>query len=105
MSMIYSIVITTVGSKEEAEKIARTLLDLRLAACIQVSQIQSYYTWQGRVNVDDEQMLLIKCKQADFDDLQKCIKENHSYEVPEIIQIPITAGLPAYLQWISAVTR
>jgi periplasmic divalent cation tolerance protein len=105
MSTIYSIVITTVSNKDEAEKIAGVLLARRLAACIQVSQIQSYYTWKEIVNVDDEQLLLIKCKQADFDEIQHCIISNHSYEVPEIIQIPITAGLPEYFQWISEVTR
>jgi periplasmic divalent cation tolerance protein len=105
MSTIYSIVITTVSNKDEAEKIAGVLLAHRLAACIQVSQIQSYYTWKEIVNVDDEQLLLIKCKQADFDEIQHCITSNHSYEVPEIIQIPITAGLPEYFQWISEVTK
>jgi periplasmic divalent cation tolerance protein len=105
MSTIYSIVITTVSNREDAENIARALLERRLAACIQVTQIQSYYTWKEIVNVDDEQLLLIKCKQADFADIQQCIKANHSYEVPEIIQLPISAGLPDYLQWIGEVTR
>lgn len=105
MSSQYSIAIATAGSKEEAEKLARALLDQGIAACIQVNQIKSYYRWKGNVNVDDEQILLIKCKHADFADIQKCIKENHSYEVPEIIEIPITAGSPDYLNWISEVTR
>jgi periplasmic divalent cation tolerance protein len=102
---IYSIVITTTSSKEEAEQIARALLTECLAACIQVTEIKSYYTWKGSVNVDDEQILFIKCKQADFADIQECIKTNHSYEVPEIVQLPITAGLPDYFHWISSVTR
>jgi periplasmic divalent cation tolerance protein len=105
MSTMYAIVITTTSSKAEAESIARALLAQRLAACIQVTQIQSYYTWKENVNIDDEQLLLIKCKQADFADLQECIKANHSYEVPEIVQVPITAGLPDYLAWIGDVTR
>jgi periplasmic divalent cation tolerance protein len=105
MDPIYSIVMTTTSSKEEAEQIARALLAQRLAACIQVTQIQSYYTWKGSLNIDDERLLIIKCKQADFDDIQDCIKTNHSYELPEIIQVPITAGLPGYLQWIGDVTR
>lgn len=104
MSTPYSIVITTTSSKQEAENIAHALLSQRLAACIQVTQIQSYYTWKGSVHVDDEQLLLIKSKQADFPEIQKCIQENHSYEVPEIIQLPITAGLPAYFQWIDRST-
>jgi periplasmic divalent cation tolerance protein len=78
MSTIYAIVMTTTSSKAEAETIAHALLAQRLAACIQVTQIQSYYTWKDSINVDDEQLLLIKCKQADFADLQECIKANHS---------------------------
>jgi periplasmic divalent cation tolerance protein len=105
MITIYAIAMTTTSSKAEAETIARALLAQRLAACIQVTQIQSYYTWNDSVNVDDEQLLLIKCKQADFADLQECIKANHSYEVPEIVIVPITAGLPEYFQWLNAVTR
>jgi periplasmic divalent cation tolerance protein len=105
MNSTYSIVITTTSSKEEAEQIARALLAARLAACIQVTQMQSYYMWKESVHVDDEQVLLIKCKQVDFAAIQECIKSNHSYEIPEIIQLPITAGLPDYLQWISNVTR
>ncbi len=105
MSRIYAIAMTTTSSKTEAETIARALLERRLAACIQVTQIQSYYTWKESVNVDDEQLLLIKCKAADFADIQECIKANHSYEVPEIVLVPITAGLPEYFQWISEVTR
>jgi periplasmic divalent cation tolerance protein len=105
MSKIYAIAMTTTSSKAEAETIARALLERRLAACIQVTQIQSYYTWKESVNVDDEQLLLIKCKEADFADLQECIKANHRYEVPEIVLVPITAGLPEYLAWIRSVTR
>ncbi len=105
MLTAYAIVMTTTSSQAAAEKIAQALLAQRLAACIQITPIKSYYIWQGSVNIDDEQSLLIKCKQVDFPDIQKCIKENHSYEVPEIIQLPITAGSPAYLQWISQVTK
>jgi periplasmic divalent cation tolerance protein len=105
MSTIYAIAMTTTSSKAEAEKIARALLAQRLAACVQVTQIQSYYTWNESVNVDDEQLLLIKCKEADFADLQECIKANHSYEVPEILLVPISTGLPEYFQWLNEVTR
>jgi periplasmic divalent cation tolerance protein len=105
MSAIYAIAMTTTSSKAEAETIARALLEQRLAACIQVTQIQSYYTWKGSVNVDDEQLLLIKCKQADFADIQQSITAHHSYEVPEIVLVPIMAGLPEYFQWMNEVTR
>ena len=101
----YSIVITTTGNKEDADKIANSLLSEKLAACIQVTQIKSYYTWKGSTNIDDEHLLIIKCKKGDYSEIEKNIKSNHSYEVPEIIQVPITAGLPAYLSWINEVTK
>ncbi len=105
MSTPYSIVLTTVSSPEEAAKIAQVLLATKLAACIQVHQIKSYYTWQEKVNIDDEQQLLIKCNTQDFAKIQQCIQENHSYEIPEIIQILISDGLPEYFQWIDDVTQ
>lgn len=101
----YSVVITTTGNKEDAEKIANALLSEKLAACIQVTQIKSYYTWKDAVNVDEEQLLLVKCKEADYAEIEKCIKTNHSYEIPEIILLPISTGLPAYLSWINDVTK
>jgi len=101
----YSLVITTVSSSEEVEKIAKALLSQQLAACVQSTAIKSYYTWKGKMNVDNEQILLIKCKHSDFNQLQQCIKQNHSYEVPEIIELPITDGLPEYLNWINEVTQ
>jgi periplasmic divalent cation tolerance protein len=61
--------------------------------------------WQGHRHVDDEQMLLINCKHADFAKIQQCIQENHSYEIPEIIELAIAAGLPEYFRWIAEVTN
>ncbi len=101
MDNLYSIALTTTSNPEEAAKIAQILLNAKLAACIQVNQIKSYYIWQGSINVDDEQQLLIKCKTQDFVKIQHCIKENHSYETPEIIQIPITDGSSEYFKWIN----
>lgn len=101
----YSVIITTTSTKEDAEKIATALLSQKLAACIQVSQIKSYYTWKEKMNKDDEQLLMIKCKHGDYAEIEKCIKANHSYEIPEIIQLPISNGLPAYMNWINEVTK
>jgi periplasmic divalent cation tolerance protein len=105
MDTKYAIVTTTVESSTDAAKIANALLAEGLAACVQVMPIQSYYTWQGEVNIDSEQLLIIKCKQADFVQIQQCIQANHNYELPEIVLVPISAGLPAYLQWIDEVTK
>lgn len=105
MESKYSVVLTTTASKKDAEKLASALLEKKLAACIQVTEIKSYYSWKGKVNVDDEQVLLIKSKATDYDEIEKCIRDNHTYEVPEIIRIPIEAGFLGYLNWISEVTR
>ncbi len=101
----FSVVITTTATKEAADKLARLLLLQRLAACIQVQQIVSYYTWNDEVTVDDEQILFIKCPAVNFAAIEQCIKDNHSYEIPEIIQLPIEAGSVEYFQWISQVTK
>lgn len=101
----YSVVITTTATKAEADKLARILLAQQLAACIQVMPISSYYTWNGSVNVDEEQILAIKCPASNFPDIERCIKANHSYEIPEIIQLSIEAGSADYLKWIADVTK
>lgn len=102
---LYSVVITTTASNEETEKIANALLNEKLAACIQATQIKSFFSWKGAVSVENENLLLIKCKQSDYAEIEKCIKANHSYEVPEIVQLPMTNGSNAYLDWISQVTK
>lgn len=101
----YSMVITTVSSDDAATNLAEVLLSKQIAACIQVVPIKSHYTWKGNLHVDNEQLLMIKAKHSDFSAIRQCIVENHSYEVPEIIEVPITAGLPGYLSWIDEVTR
>lgn len=105
MDKKYAVVVTTTANEEDAAKIAQALLKDGLAACIQVNKIKSYYTWKGSVNIDDEHLLLVKCKAADYDQIEECIKRNHSYEVPEIVLLPIEAGSPAYLNWIDEVTK
>ncbi len=105
METKFSVVITTTATKEAADQLARLLLSQQLAACIQVSQIASYYTWNDEVNVDNEWVLFIKCPAVNFSAIEQCIKDNHDYEIPEIIQLPIEAGSVEYLQWIDRVTR
>ena len=96
----YSITITTVGSKEAAMTIGKLLVENKLAACVQVFPIQSIYFWQDKICHDDEVTLFIKSKTSLFPQIKTFIMENHSYELPEIIQLPITDGLPEYLNWI-----
>jgi periplasmic divalent cation tolerance protein len=95
------IVLTTAGSREEAEKIAQALVERRLAACVNiVGPIHSVYRWQGKVESAAEHLLLIKTIAAKFDAVAKTIRELHSYELPECLELPIEAGNAEYLKWI-----
>lgn len=101
----FAVVTTTTSSPKEAEKIALALIDQKLAACVQVVPIKSYYTWNNKLNSENEHLLIIKGKRADFDEIEKCITGNHSYIVPEIIEIPIENGSNEYLNWIGQFTK
>ena len=100
MSNEYSITISTFADKESSKKIAKLLVEKQLAACVQMFPIESVYIWQDKVCDEHEIILLIKSKTEMFNEIAATIKENHTYEVPEIIQLPITDGLPEYLKWI-----
>ena len=100
----YSLFITTCANKESAREIARLLVEKKLAACGQIFPIESIYFWKEKICEENETMLYIKSKTVLFEKIKAAIKENHSYEVPEIIQIPITDGLPEYLKWIDDCT-
>ncbi len=95
------IVLSTAGSREEAERIASALVERRLAACVNlVGPVASIYRWQGAVERADEFLLLIKSTAAQFGAVAATIKELHSYDVPECIELAITAGSDAYLKWL-----
>lgn len=97
----YGVVLVTAGSRAEAEAIATALVNSQLAACVSLVPIHSVYTWQGVLHQEEEWQLLIKTDLAQFQTLETKIRELHSYEVPEIIALPIVAGSQPYLQWIS----
>lgn len=97
----YGVVLVTASSQQEAETIASSLIESQLVACVSVLPIHSIYTWQGQIHSASEWQLMIKTDLALFSQLEIKIKELHSYEVPEIIAIPILAGSQPYLQWIS----
>ena len=101
----YVVVITTTSNEQQAEDLAKKILAQKLAACIQVQQIKSYYTWKGESCSDPECLLLIKTRASLFGELQTFIRQNHTYETPEIIQIPVTGGFAGYLNWIDEVTN
>ncbi len=97
----FIVVYVTVGSAEEAERLADTLVEERLAACVNlVAPVRSTYRWQGRVERDEEQLLIIKTRDDIFDRLKKRVEEIHSYSVPEIIALPILKGNESYLDWL-----
>lgn len=96
------LVLTTTGSEEEAGKIARALVERRLAACVNISpRVSSTYRWQGKIEEAEEFLLIIKTSAEKFDHIRNAIRELHSYEVPECIAIPIVDGSVSYLTWIS----
>lgn len=98
----YIQVITTIDTEEKANEIAEYLLGNKAAACVQIIPISSKYKWKGKIESAMEWMCLIKGK--DFDKIKKLIKEKHPYDVPEIIEIPITKGSIDYLKWIDEET-
>ncbi|MFA9374925.1 MAG: divalent-cation tolerance protein CutA [Poseidonibacter sp.] len=94
------IIQTTCSSKIEAKNIAKVLIDTKLAACIQLSDIESFYSWNDEFCSDVETLLSIKTRKENFEKVKSKIKELHSYDVPEIIQIDITNSSKKYLKFI-----
>ncbi|MGK7888359.1 MAG: divalent-cation tolerance protein CutA [Leptolyngbyaceae cyanobacterium] len=99
------VALVTTASVDEAKAIAHTLVQQHLAACVNIVPIQSIYTWDGAVQEDQEWQLLIKTTASHWDELEKAILSIHSYEVPEIIGLPIEYGLASYLSWIGEMTK
>jgi periplasmic divalent cation tolerance protein len=99
--MDYCVIMVTTSSHQEAETIAETLVESKLAACVQIFPIQSIYTWHELVHNEPEFQLLIKTHRRQFEAIEAKIRELHSYEVSEIIALPIIAGSQPYLSWIN----
>jgi periplasmic divalent cation tolerance protein len=97
------IVLTTVGLVEKAEQLARTLLERRLAACVNiVGPIRSIYRWKGEIEIDQEYLLLIKTTAERAAELGSVFADLHPYELPERVELGMKGGSAAYLEWISA---
>ena len=102
----YSVVFITASSNDEAEKIAEKLVSQKLAACVNVlPNVKSFYLWEDKLCKDDEFLLIAKIKISNFKELKKAVKEIHSYDVPEVILLPIEDGANTYLEWIRQVTK
>ena len=99
--MSYLIVFMTVSNREEAEKIVYALLKEKLIACANiVESVSSFFWWQKSIESEEEAMVIMKSSELLFEKLQKRITELHSYDVPEIVALPIVAASPDYLDWL-----
>ena len=97
----FVIVYVTAGSPAEADRVARALVEERLAACVsRIGPIQSVYRWEGKLEQSEEQLLIIKTPKEFFAALEKRVRELHSYAVPEIVALPIVDGSQDYLRWL-----
>ena len=100
------VIFITAPTLDKAEEIAHALVTEGLAACASIiPQIRSVYRWEGKLCQDEEVMVLVKSRKTLFPEIRDRVKSLHSYEVPEIISLPIIDGLPEYLNWIKTVTK
>ena len=98
----YIQIITTVESKDDAKKIAELLVDRRLAACVQIAgPVMSRFWWDGKINTAEEYQVIIKSRNDLFPEIESIITDVHTYDVPEILAIPILAAGKGYLNWLS----
>lgn len=105
MASDYSIVMTTTEDEQGAAALARAVVEARLAACAQILAIRSLYVWDGAVNDAAERLLLFKTRADLYQPLEEFIRARHPYEVPEILQVPVSAGFDPYLSWVERSTR
>lgn len=95
------VVLSSVGSAEDAERLARALVERRLAACVNVVPgVVSYYRWKGEICRDEERLLVIKTRSERIEGLRAALAELHPYELPELVALEITDGLGPYLEWL-----
>ncbi|HTS27122.1 MAG TPA: divalent-cation tolerance protein CutA [Bryobacteraceae bacterium] len=95
------VILNTCPSEEEAERLARLLVDSRLAACVSIiPRTRSFYHWKGAIECAEEFLLLIKSRRDLFDSVRTCVEGAHSYEVPELLAIPVVEGAANYMSWL-----
>jgi len=100
------VVLVSCGSEEEATKIANSLVEERIAACVSIiSPVRSIYRWEGKIWDEKEWVLIIKTQKKRFEELEKKVKSLHSYSVPEVIALPIVEGSASYLKWLEETTN
>ena len=96
------VVVLCTAALAEADGLAKTLVEERLAACVNMAPVRSHYIWEGKLNEDKEELMIIKTKKVMVERLQERILELHSYKVPEIIVLEISKGYAPYLSWIDS---
>lgn len=96
------VVVTTVATRDDARRIATTLVERRLAACVQISEIESVYAWQGALQQDREFRVVAKTIPARYHDVEQAIRERHDYDLPAIYALPVAAASEPYAQWVAA---
>ncbi len=101
----YCVVLTATASADAAADLAQKIVAAKLAACVQVLPIQSYYVWRGEARNDAECLLIIKARVVQYTALEDFIRTHHAYEIPEIVQLPIAAGFSGYLRWMDEATE
>src|SRR5665213_3571314 len=99
MEESYAVVNTTIGTEAEAVSLARSIVEARLAGCVQMWPIHSVYRWQGEVRTGPEWLLTIKTAERRYAELEQHIRANHPYETPEIVRVAIAGGSREYLDW------
>lgn len=101
----FCVVQTTIDDEAAADKIAAALVERKLAACVQIAPVVSHYIWEGVATRGKEFLLSAKARTVDFDEIGAAIRALHSYDLPEIIAVPLLAGDPAYLDWARGATE
>ena len=97
----YTVILVTAESQAQARRIARKLLQSKLAACVNFVPVDSMYLWEGEIQEEEEVLMIIKTRAETFDKLMSAVKIAHSYDTPEIIGMPVVMGSREYLKWIS----
>lgn len=97
------VVMVACGSEDEAQRIARLLIEAHLAACVNIIPVRSIFEWDGKIEDQSERLLLIKSMKSRFDQIRDMVKANHSYELPEIIAVDIASASEEYTDWIKTV--
>jgi periplasmic divalent cation tolerance protein len=101
----YCVIQTTFGKKSDAKKLAKILLEGKLTACAQISMIESFYFWKEKLTNNKEFLLELKTTEDLYKEIEKIILENHPYDLPQIIFLPIKNGFKSYFNWINDSTK